>query len=152
MSAHIWLPGAGTVDLSVKRVDTAVREYDERLRFGRNDKTGDYCIFIKMPPNYVGGIPSSEGTLYPVIGFGNQIPDAGEAIHRLRKADALKNGDAILREMNRENDSLTQHIDDNAHDASGIVAEAAEWFGREQGNLRYSKIYRPRTNRVGGWS
>lgn len=152
MSAHIWLPGVGNTDLSVMKVDKAVREYDERLRFGRNELTGDYCIFIKMPRNYIGGVPSPEGPLYPVIGFGKEIPEAGYAIHRLRKADTMRHGEAILREMNKHNESVTADIDKAADDAVGIAAEAIEWFNRDQAKTRYTKIYRPRPNAVGGWS
>ena len=39
----LWLPN--TVNYKAYKVDKAVREYDERLMFGVNEDTGDWCVY-----------------------------------------------------------------------------------------------------------
>lgn len=141
---HIWLPGSGAVSLEVVRVDRAVQEYDPNLRFGRNEDTGDWCIFL---------IKRGEAPL-PVLGFGREIPHPRAALQRLERADSVRRGSEILDEMNRHNESLRKPFEDAAAEGAAITAEAFEWGYRAMGKGK--RVIIPvsglRTNAMGGYS
>lgn len=144
-ASSIWLPGRGTVDIQAIRVDRAVQEYDENLRFGRNEETGQWCVFLLRR----GFDP------LPVLGF-QDIPHPDDAVKRLWRADAQRRGEEILDELNRHNKDL--EIAENAQttreaeDAAELAAEHAERLLRQLGKTRWAKSFRPRSgNRMGGW-
>jgi hypothetical protein len=45
----IYIPGRGSVDSDVYKVDRAVNQYNDRLSFEFNEAGQDYCIFMRMP-------------------------------------------------------------------------------------------------------
>lgn len=139
---RIWVPSTDErFDIPVLRVDRAVQEYDENLRFGRNEGTGQWCIFR---------IVRGEAPL-PILGF-NEIPHPEDALKRLYRADAVRRGEEILDEMNRHNAALDKELDDQASDADGIAAEVYEHAFRMMGKTPYATVYRPRPDRMGGYS
>lgn len=143
-ASSIWLPETGVTDLAAIRVDRAVKEYDENLRFGRNEETGQWCVFLLRR----GFAP------LPVLGF-RDIPHPEDAVKRLYQADAQRRGEEILDEVNRhnreqerlENAATEQQIGQAVEDA----AEHAERLARLAGSTRYGKSFRPRPDRMGGW-
>lgn len=119
----IYLPGRGVVDLAGVSVDRAVNQYDERLSFGRNEETGDYCIFVKMPRGWDG----PEHGL-PILGFQREVPTVDEAMKRLWQSDTLRHGERILNEVNRENDRIQRELDYRASEGAGELAEVVESY------------------------
>jgi hypothetical protein len=141
--SKIWLPGAGMTDLSERRVDAAVKEYDENLRFGRNEETGQYCIFL---------IRRGFDPL-PILGF-NEIPHPEDAVKKLWRADAMRRGNEILDEMNKENEEARKADEYAADEGIGQAAEGFEWLMRTQGQTPYTKSYdiSHKRNKIGGYS
>lgn len=128
----IYLPGRGVVSLRVTALDRAAREYDERLRVGRNEDTGDWCVFIQMAR---GTFPPTD--LYPLLGMGpneDALPDPQLLRERLWKSDTLRHGNEILDRMNRENEAIKQEKEKAAQQATAIAAEAYEWGLRRMSN------------------
>lgn len=132
--ATIHIPGIGETSTESRAVDRAVNEYDERLYFKRNEETGQWCIYMKMPH---GEAP------YPVFGF-DTMPSPLFAIESLVKADTMRQGEQILNDMNRKNDELMIPYDAAADSANGEMAEAFEWGYRKMGSEKANfKSYRP---------
>jgi hypothetical protein len=119
---HIWLPGAGAVSLDVIRVDRAVQQYDPLLRFGRNEDSGQWCVF-----RITRGNPP-----LPILGF-EEIPHPKAVLQRLARCDARRRGDEILNEINRHNDELRKQWEEPAKEGAAITAEAFEWGFRQVG-------------------
>jgi hypothetical protein len=83
----IYIPGRGSVDSDVYKVDRAVNQYNDRLSFEFNEAGQDYCIFMRMP--------------YPerpviILGFGEKVPHPDEACKRLWESDTMIHGDKSL--------------------------------------------------------
>lgn len=141
--SKIWLPGQGMTDLSERRVDAAVNEYDENLRFGKNDETGQYCIFL---------IRRGFDPL-PILGF-NEIPHPEDAVRKLWRADAMRRGNEILDQMNKENEEARKADEYAADQGIEQAAEGFEWLMRTQGQTPYKRVYtgNNKTNKMGGYS
>lgn len=137
----ILVPGKGLVNLEAMRVDSAVREYDERLCFGFNEANQDWIIYVQLErgsdsPYHIDGYP-----VYPVLGFQDRIPTPDEALRRLVQSDALRQGEAILDRMLRRNADLQRERDAAVSDATAEVAERIEFEMRRQGKTeKYAKI------------
>ena len=76
----VYIPGRGEMHFDELRIDYSVKKYDERLFFGRNADTGDWCVFIKMPR------PMNP---YPVIGFGQVVPPLDVVMERIQQANTI---------------------------------------------------------------
>lgn len=140
---RIWLPGRGITDASERRADAFVQEYDPNLRFGRNEDTGQYCIFR---------IVRGENPL-PILGF-NEVPSNEFIGRRLYETDAQRRGEEILDAMNRHNDELEKLMDEEASEAAAQAAEGFEWLMRTQDQTPYKRVYtgNVRKDRIGGYS
>jgi len=125
----LWLPN--NMNYDAYRVDRIVREYDDRLMFARNEETGDWCVFIRMPR------PSSP---YPVLGFGREIPDTAVVMQRLQEADTLRTGNQIYNEVIRSQKDYRKNLEYNADQASAESAEVVEHFLRKHGKSPIVKI------------
>ena len=68
----IWVPASHQMRETVP-LQRALRDYDERLTFGRNEDNGDWCVFL----NLRGERP------IPVLGFGDIIPEREDMMRRL---------------------------------------------------------------------
>ena len=130
--ATLFIPGQGVTDTSAYRVDRAVNEYDERLMFSRNEETGDWCIFIKMPR------PAQP---YPVLGFGNNIPTVDEALYRLRSTDTMRSGEAIYRDMIRSQEQYRANLKSKTDEAAEESAEPVEFLMRKEGKSPIVKVF-----------
>lgn len=120
----IWIPNMGDYDMRAWKVDRAVQEYDERLMFGRNEQTGDWCIFIRMP---------SPRDPLPVIGFQDRIPSVDEALVKLRDGDTLRHGDRIWREVVQSQEKYRADLEYAASQATDDTVERVEHMMRQHG-------------------
>jgi len=143
MSA-IFVPGRGVMDLDCRRVDLAVNEYDERLFAARHPYTNDPSVFIKMSPftdwlldDF--GLEIGGQKCMPVLAFPHGFPEPHEVIHRLRKADSLRRGTKILKEINDNNSRIQAQAAYIQAEAAGAVAEVQESFEHRQGLTRHSR-------------
>jgi hypothetical protein len=128
-------------DLTERRLDKAVQEYDENLRFGRNEETGQYCVFR---------IVRGERPL-PILGF-TEMPDTDQIFKRLYKSDALRRGNEILDEINKHNAGIEAELESAASDASGMVAEGFEHLFHGVGKTPYRRVYGTNYTKTGGYS
>ena len=92
---NIVVPGRGVVNLDAERVNRAVQEYDERLRFGFNEVNGDWVVYIKMPRGFDAAYYIEGEPVYPVLGFQKRIPPVDEALGRIRLSDSWREGSRI---------------------------------------------------------
>lgn len=129
---NIWIPGKGEYDIRVWRVDNAVREYNERLMFGRNEDTGDWCVFIK--------VPAPEPPV-AVLGFGSEIPEPEAAIKRLYEADTARHGMKIYDAIVKSQEDFKKQYRYHADQASEESAEVLEHFLRKNGKSPVIKSY-----------
>ena len=129
---RIYIPGRGSVDSSVYKVDAAVRQYNERLSFGLNEDTGDYCIFMRMPrpePNL------------PILGFGTSVPHPDEACKKLWESDTMIHGDKILKDILKSQEEFKNAKRYAADQAASDSAERMEKFMRGKGLSPVVKVF-----------
>lgn len=120
----ILVPGQGIVNMDALRVDTAVREYDERLRFGYNPVNQDWIVYIALPRDYVGAHYHIDGEpVMPVLGFGGRIPAPSEATRKLYETDAWRHGNKLYEKMLKHNEQVRKQ---QAEEAEAEIAEAVE--------------------------
>ena len=129
---RMLIPGHGITDTRAYMVDAAVKQYDERLMFSQNEDTGDWCVFIRMPR------PERP---YPVFGFGQDIPDASVVLERLKRADTMRNGDAVYREVVRSQEQYRKNLEYNTDQAGEESAEVIEHFMRKEGKSPIIKSF-----------
>lgn len=134
--SNIWVPSS-FVDRQASKVNVAVREYDPNLGFGKNEKTGQWCIFLKHGSNAL----AQEADL-PILGF-DQIPHPDDALRRLHNADALRTGRQILDQIERQNKELHDQKDQAARQAVEETAEAFDWGFRQMGKAPHAKVFIP---------
>lgn len=134
----IYIPGTGNVKLDEYRVHRALQEYDERLMFGRNEKTGDWCAFVKMPH---GQAPM------PVLGFGRTIPTPEEAVRRCYKADTKRHGSKIFDQMQAHNARIREAKEKATSEQAEVAAEILDYGYRVMGAHPFPKIYMNRGKR-----
>ena len=128
----LYIPGRGSMDIKAWRVDAAVKDYDERLMFAKNEETGDWCIFIKMP---------TPAAPYPVLGFGDNIPTVDEARQRLRSTDTMRSGEAIYRDMVRSQEKYRANLKSKTDEAAEEAAEPIEFLMRKEGKSPITKVF-----------
>ena len=131
----IWLPRMGEVDVRVWKVNQAVKEYDERLSVGRNEETGDWCVYIKMPPgSYV--------ELYPVHGLGPEMPtDPQPILEHLWKIDAARHGTQLLRDLEKGQEKWRAEQIRKQLEPNIILADVMEFAMRRFGQTPYTKVF-----------
>lgn len=131
---HVWTPPR-SYDRLAHEVSVAVREYDERLGFGKNPDNGQWCIFMRQ-----GNSEETRGGDLPILGF-QTVPSRDEALRRLYESDARKRGAEILAQINRHNEEINRKFEDAADDASGQTAEVMEWFARQAGQHPVPRVF-----------
>ena len=129
---RLFIPGQGTVDTRAYMVDAAVKQHDERLMFAQNPDTGDWCVYIKLPR------PADP---YPVFGFGTDIPEVSDVIARLQRADTMRNGEAIYKDMIRSQEKYRKNLEYNTDQAGEESAEVVEHFLRKEGKSPIVKSF-----------
>ena len=139
LANKIWVPGshANSVDKRIADIQRKLTEYDERLVFGRNEETGDWCIFVKMPPG-------AAVELWPAIGFRTEVPEPDEAMRRLIEADTLRIGDRFFDEAKAEALRQAKARSDAASEGESIAAEGMESFMHRNGKTPYHRSLRKR--------
>jgi len=129
---NLWIPGMGNTNSKAYLVDRAVNAYDERLMFARNEDTGDWCIFIRLPR------PSDP---YPVIGFQDRIPEPVEAIDCLKAADTMRVGEQIYREVVKSQEDYRKKFEYASDEASAESSEVVEHLMRKHGKSPIIKSF-----------
>lgn len=119
---NLWLPNGK--DYRAYKVDQAVREHDDRLMFARNEETGDWCIFMRMP---------GDRQPFPVIGFQDKIPEPHEAITRLNAGDPRKHGTRLLMEARRADEQRRKDLEYVSNQAAAESVEHVEHMMRQYG-------------------
>ena len=122
--SSLYIPGRGSVSLKALKVDAIVNKYDERLFFGKNEDTGDWCIFVRMPRPQ---LP------FPVIGFQDTIPEPEDALRRLKEADTLRVGNTIYNDVVKSQEDYRNKFEYKANEASAESAEVVEHLMRKHG-------------------
>lgn len=133
---NIWVPESFGHREAV-RVRRAVKEYDPNLDFGRNELTGQWCIFLKRGTSEM----ANEVDL-PVLGF-QEIPHPDDALARLRQSDALRTGNEILDKISKNNADIEERREIAAQEASAQAAEGFDWGFRQMGKAPHSKVFIP---------
>lgn len=135
-TAQIWLPPRYTF-MGVKEARQAAIDYDPNLDFGWNEKTQQWCVYLKE-----GTMQASEHGDLPILGFRGTQPPSREEIHeRLYKSDALRRGNEIIDEWNRQNDALKNR---DTSDIDGQVAEHFAWGFKKMGSDKAPvQVYMP---------
>lgn len=129
---QIYIPGRGSVDSNVFKVDQAVNKYNERLSFGLNEETQEYCVFMRMP---------SPEPLLPILGFGRVVPHPDLACKRLWESDTMIHGDKILNDILKSQEAYRATLRYNAEQASGDSSERVEQFLRGKGHSPVVKVF-----------
>ena len=133
-ATKLYIPGMGEVNLEEYRVHRAVQEYDERLMFGRNLDTGDWCIFVKMPH---GEDPIA------VLGFGTELPAPEEAVRRADAANTRKHGQAIRERMEAHNEEIREKKRKESEETAEIGAEILDYAYRKAGVHPAPRVFMP---------
>lgn len=134
--SNIWVPPSYS-DRAIGAVQKVVRDYDPDLDFGRNEETGQWCIFLKRGTKEM----AKEFDL-PILGF-NDIPHPDDALRRLHQSDALRTGNEIIDRLQRHNESIESKREEAASDAVAETAEAFDWGFRQMGKAPHAKIFIP---------
>ena len=134
-TAQIWTPSSyrNREEIQARK---AAQEYDPNLDFGFNEKTKQYCVYLKA-----GTMDASKHGDLPILGFTplGRIPNPDEIKKRLYQSDAVKRGHEIIDEWNRQNDLLRNQ---DHSDVDREVAEHMEWGFRKMGSDKApQKIY-----------
>jgi len=114
---RLYIPGQGFVDFRIKRASKAITDYDDRLILALHEITGDWVAFIQLGPD----------RMFPVIGFGKDLPEPAEIREILERHDTHRHGDKILRQIQEMNDSIQAKIRKRADDAVEETVEHAQW-------------------------
>lgn len=121
----IYIPGRGSVDSNVYKVDAAVRQYNDRLSFGLNEDTQEYCIFMRMP---------HPEPVLPILGFGREVPHPDAACKKLWESDTMIHGDKILNDILKSQEEYKAALRYNSDQASADSAERIEYLMRSRGD------------------
>jgi hypothetical protein len=111
---RLYIPGQGMVDFTLRRAMKAVSDYDDRLILAKHEHTGDWVAFIQLGPD----------RMFPVVGFGKELPHPDDVRRVLERADTHRHGDKILRDIQANNDRIQR---EKRNAAAESVEEAAEY-------------------------
>lgn len=134
-----YIPPSATMreDVSILRNNRAVKHYDERLRFGKNEEQGDWVVFMMMPHGEAAR---------PILGFGANIPETDEMMQRLKLSDTLRHGEFMRDDINEHNERERRRMEKasiaKAHDA----AERVEVWHRHAGSHPAPRVFVPDTD------
>jgi hypothetical protein len=122
----LYIPGQGYVDMHLKRAMKAVEDYDDRLILARHEGTGDWVAFIQLGPD----------RMFPVIGFGKDLPQPDDIRRTLERADTHRHGDKLLRQIQETNDRLQREKRAAVNEAIEEAAEYADFGFRKFRGLK----------------
>lgn len=144
-SDAIWLPGAGMVSFSEKRVAEAIAEYDADLLLGQRKDTGDWCAFLP-------GNRASEGQPFPVYNFGAELPSPEGAKKALYHADIRRRGREILDQLDRIYEDEQAAIAKRAEEGAERLAEVIDSNLRTKEAHPFPRVFPGRPKYGGGRS
>ena len=121
---QLFIPGHGNMSSKQFLIVSALKEYDEKLMFARNEETGDWCVYARMPH------PEPP---FPVFGFGPELPDKHTVLDRVKSGDLRQNSDRLYREIVRSQEKYKANLNYNSDQASGESTEVVEKFMRIHG-------------------
>lgn len=127
---NLWLPNG--MNMKAYRVDRAVNAYDERLMFARNEDTGDWCVFIRMP---------NSNPPFPVIGFGSEVPEVEDVMYRVQVSDTMRAGNTIYNEVVESQKKYKEAFKVSADEAIDESSEVVEHFMRKHGKSPIIKSF-----------
>ena len=122
----LYIPGQGMVDLHLRRAMKTVSDYDDRLILARHEHTGDWVAFIQLGPD----------RMFPVIGFGKELPHPDEIRNTLERADTHRHGDKLLRQIQETNDRIQREKRQAATEGLEEAAEYADFGFRKYMGLK----------------
>ena len=102
----------------------SLKRYDDKLMFARNEETGDWCVYSRMP------YPEPP---YPVFGFGQELPEVHVVMDRVKSGDLRKNSDRLYNEIVKSQEKYRADLQYKGDQASGESAEVVEKFLRIHG-------------------
>jgi hypothetical protein len=70
---------------------------------------------------------------FPVMGFGNSVPDVNTVMDRIREADTMRTGNQIYEEIVRSQKKYREELDYAANQAGEESVEVIEHFMRKRG-------------------
>lgn len=128
-TAKIWLPPTAR-NREFAEARKAAKDYDPNLDFGWNEKTQQYCVYLKE-----GTMAASKDGDWPILGFipPDRIPTREEIQKRLYESDALRIGHEMIDAWNRHNEALMNKSTEIT-DSDREVAEKFEWGFRKMGS------------------
>lgn len=131
----LYIPGAGggMVDLAFKRAERAVKNYDDNLILAQHEMTGDWVAFVEIP---------ATDRMFPVIGFGRELPHPDEIRVILERHDTRRHGDKLIRQIQENNDRIQRELRAAGDEATEQVLEAAE-YGIRKYTGRKTKVFIP---------
>ncbi len=113
-SESIWIPGVGELRFDELQTARAVEEYDSELTLGQDNASGQWAVFL----------PREDGTLFPVLGLGHELPSPDQVKIHLHRHDVRRNGRAILAEMEEHGRRADAAFEAKVDEATEAVAEA----------------------------
>lgn len=129
---RLYIPGEGFVDFRLRRAVKAVADYDDRLILALHEVTGDWVAFRSLGPD----------RMFPVIGFGKELPEPHEIREILERHDTHRHGDKLIRQIQEENDRIQREKRKAVDEAIEETTDYAEWgVARHLGNK--SRIFIP---------
>jgi hypothetical protein len=132
VETRLWMPGTAAADSRIRKVAKAVERYDEALRFGRHEITGDWVVCM--------GEDS-----HPIFGFGRELPNPDDVERILSEKDIARRGSEILKELA---DAAEKRRNAESHTLSEKTAIAAEHFEhafRRIGKHPTPRVFVPRS-------
>lgn len=121
---QVYIPGKGNMDSRVYLINHELEKYDARLVFGRNEETGDWCVYARMP---------HPEPMFPVFGCGPDIPDVKDLMLRVQEGDLTKNSERIYKEIIKSQELYRKNLDYKSDQASAESAEVTEHLMRKHG-------------------
>jgi hypothetical protein len=129
---RLYIPGEGYIDFRLKKAAKAVSDYDDRLILARHEHTGDWVAFRSLGPD----------RMFPVIGFGRDLPPPDEIRAILERHDTHRHGDKLIREIQETNDRIQAELRRAGTEAIEETMEKVEWGVRRHIGSK-SKIFIP---------
>lgn len=130
-SESIWLPGAGELRFDELAAARLVEEYDADLTLGQIRDTGQWAVFL----------PREDGTPFPVLGLGRDLPPLDRLKELLYRNDVRRNGRRILAEMEEWADAEDKRFAEKVDAATEELSEAIASHMQSEGTHPFPKIY-----------
>lgn len=126
----LWMPGLGVVDLRVRKVARAVKDYDATLDLQRHEVTGDWVV-------------TKGQSGHPIFGFGPELPRPDDVEQILGKHDISRHGKRILDQLEREAAARKAADEYAADQQNERMAERMLHEYDKVGDRRRIKVYVP---------